>query len=166
MERLRLRYVLVLMVVIMSACKEDHEIQPASYSKMLTGEESKTWEQVSFTYIFNDTEVGEMNANPIYGIPSCALDDQYKFYRKGKLLEAFDSGEQCDPDADDLLFKTSWDIINANAKLYLGGNDYVLSKLTDDSLVFGFRDTLVAPVGNNTFWEYPGIAQWVYKSIK
>ena len=46
-----------------------------------------------------------------------------------------------------------------------GGDPYILSKLTDDSLVYGFRDTLVAPIADQTFWEFPGEARWVYQPI-
>jgi len=152
-------------MVLLMACKEDHEVVPATYSLLLTGEESKSWRQTSFTFIFNDDEVGEFDANLIYGIPPCAQDDIYTFIREGKLLEATEGDDKCDPDGDGLLFRTSWDIVNANATLFVGGGDFVLSKLTGDSLVYGFRDTLVAPVGDNTFWEFPGIAQWVYKPI-
>jgi hypothetical protein len=70
------------------------------------------------------------------------------------------------PDGDDLLFRTRWDIVNANASLSIGGGDpYILSKLTDDSLVYGFRDTLVLQVADATFWEFPGVAQWVYQPM-
>ena len=147
------------------ACKESHEIRPATYSLMLTGEESKTWREVSFTFIFNDDEVDDFDANIIYGVPPCAQDDEYTFIREGKQLEVFDGDDKCDPDGDDLLFRTRWDIVNSNARFFIGGNDYILSKLTDDSLEYGFRDTLSIPIGENTFWEFPGIAQWVYKPI-
>ena len=158
-------YSVLLFLFMLVACKEEYVVTPATYSLLLTGENSKTWQQTSFTFIFNDTEVGEYDANLIYGIPDCALDDEYVFLRDGKLLEVYEGNDKCNPDEDDLLYKTSWDIVNANATLFLGGGDYILSKLTDDSLVFGFRDTLAAPVNDNTFWEYPGMAKWVYKPI-
>ena len=158
-------YYNVFFLVLLLACKEEYVIKPATYSLLLTGEESKTWKQTSFTFIFNDQEVEDYDANVIYGIPDCSLDDTYTFIHEDKLLEVNDGNDKCNPDGDDLLFKTSWDLVNANAKLFIGGGDYILTKLTDDSLVFGFKDTLVAPVGSNTYWEYPGVAQWVYKSI-
>lgn len=159
------KYWSLLLIFLLLACKEEHEVKPATFTLQLTGEESKTWQQVSFTFIFNDEEVGEFDANQIYGIPECAQDDEYLFIRDGKQLEVYEGNNKCDPDGEDLLFRTRWDVVNANARFFIGGNDYVLSKLTDDSLVYGFRDTLVAPVGENTFWEYPGLAQWVYKPI-
>jgi len=158
-------YWIILLLVVLIGCKEDHEIIPATYSKLLTGEESKSWEQISFTFIFNDEEVGEYDANLIYGILECEQDDIYTFIRDGKQLEVYDGDDKCNPDDDDLLYRIRWDIVNANPSLFLGGGEFVLSKLTDDSLVYGFRDTLVAPVADNVFWEYPGIAQWVYKPI-
>ena len=159
------KYWILLLMTLLVACKESHEVVPATYSLLLTGEESKSWKQQSFTFIFNDEEVGEFDANLIYGVPTCAQDDIYKFFREGKVLEVSEGDSKCDPDGDDILFSTRWDLVNANAKLFVGNGDFILSKLTDDSLVYGFRDTLVAPVGDNTFWEFPGIAQWVYKPI-
>ena len=62
-----------------------------------------------------------------------------------------------------------WDIVNANATLFIGGGDpYILSKLTDDSLVYGFRDTLVAPIADQTFWEFslhPGVYRGTGKKL-
>lgn len=155
----------MLFVVFLVACKETHEIKPATYSLLLTGEESKTWRQASFTFIFNDEEVPDFDANELYGIPPCAQDDEYVFIREGKQLEVYDGNDKCDPDAENLLFRTRWDLVNANARLFIGGGDFILSQLTEDSLVYGFRDTLVAPIGSSTFWEFPGIAQWVYKPV-
>ncbi|MCG8306206.1 MAG: hypothetical protein MI975_02365 [Cytophagales bacterium] len=154
-----------LVILFLVGCKEKHEVKPATFSLMLTGEESKSWRQSSFTFIFNDEEVDDINANVIYGIPDCALDDEYIFFRDGKQLEVRDGNDKCEPGEDDLLFRTSWDIVNANATLFIGGNDFVLSGLTENELIYGFRDTLVLPIGDKTFWEFPGIAQWVYKPV-
>ncbi len=153
-------------IFMLYACKEEHKIIPATHSLLLTGEVSKSWKQASFTFIFDDEEVEDFDANQIYGIPDCALDDIYTFIREGKQLEVYNGTQKCDPQEDDLLFKTRWDIVNANASLFIGGGDpYILAKLTNDSLVYGFRDTLEIEVAANTFWEYPGVAQWVYKPI-
>jgi len=165
MIKVKSKYWSLLLMVLLLACKENHEVTPATYTLILTGEESKRWQQTSFTFIFNDDEVEDFDANLIYGIPTCAQDDIYTFFREGKQLQVSEGDSKCDPDGDDILFTTRWDLVNANATLFVGSEDFVLSKLTDDSLVYGFRDTLVAPVGNNTFWEFPGIAQWVYKPI-
>ncbi len=149
------------------ACRETLEVKPATYSLMLTGQESKTWKQASFTFDFDDETIDDMDANPIYGVPDCALDDEYKFIREGKKLEIYQGNNKCDPEGDDLLFRTSWDIVNANANLFIGrGQSFILYKLTDDELVYGFRDTLILPVADKTFWEFPGMARWVYKPAR
>jgi hypothetical protein len=160
------KYWIIGILFLLVACKEEHEIKPATYTLLLTGEETKSWKQASFTFIFEDDEVDDLDANLIYGIPECALDDIYTFIMENKQLEVYDGNDKCDPDGDDLLFRTRWDIVNANATLFIGGGDpYILSKLTNDSLVYGFRDTLVLQVADATFWEFPGVAQWVYKPI-
>lgn len=161
-----IKYFAVLLVFVVSACKETHEVTPATYTLLLTGEESKSWVQASFTFIFDDEEVDDIDANQIYGIPDCQLDDVYTFLREGKLLEVYTGNTKCDSESDDLLFRTNWNIVNANASLFIGGGEpFILSKLTDDSLVYGFRDTLVLPVADATFWEFPGEARWVYKPV-
>ena len=160
------KYLSLLFIVFLIACEETHEIRPATYSLMLTGEESKSWRQASFTFIFDDPEVGDINANLIYGVPECAQDDIYTYIREGKQLEVYSGDSKCDPEGDDLLFRTRWDIVNANASFFIGGGDpFILSRLTDDSLVYGFRDTLVAPIAEQTFWEFPGEARWVYLPV-
>jgi hypothetical protein len=159
-------YWIIPFLLLMLACKETHEVKPATFSLQLTGEESKSWRQASFTFIFNDPEVDDLDANQIYGIPPCAQDDVYTYFREGKQVEVSEGNDKCDPDGDDILFRTRWDIVNANASLIIGGGDpFVLSKLTDDSLVYGFRDTLVLEVAEATFWEFPGEARWVYEPI-
>ena len=156
----------ILLIILLLGCKEDHEVRPATYSLLLTGDESKSWQQVSFTFKFDDPEVNDIDANTIYGIPECALDDIYTYSREGKQVEVFQGNDKCDPEGNDLIFKTNWDIVNANATFFIGGGEpFILSRLTDDSLVYGFRDTLVAPIADQTFWEFSGIAQWVYKPI-
>ena len=160
------KYWHTLLFISLLACSESREIRPATYSMLLTGEESKSWQQSSFTFIFNDDEVDDLDANLVYGIPDCALDDIYKFTREGKQVEIFQGDDKCDPGGEDLMFRSNWDIVNANATLFVGGGDpFILSRLTVDSLVYGFRDTLVLPIGDKTFWEFPGVAQWVYKPI-
>ena len=160
------KYWSLFLFVLLFACNENYEVTPATYSLMLTGDESKSWQQVSFTFIFQDEEVEDIDANMIYGIPPCAQDDIYTYFREGKQLEVYEGDESCDPEGEDLIFRTTWEIVNANANLFIGGGDpYILSKLTDDSLVYAFSDTLSLPIGDNTFWEFPGIAQWVYKPI-
>lgn len=168
MKYLTHKYWIILFMALLLGCKEGQEVKPATYSMLLTGEESKSWQQDSFTFIFDDEEVGEFDANMIYGIPDCALDDIYTFIREGKQLEVYQGNDKCDPEGDDLLFRTSWDIVNANASLFFGGGDpYILSELNENSLVYEFRDTLYIPlsINENTLVEYPGIAQWVYKPI-
>jgi len=157
------KYWILLSIFMVFSCKEDHEIKPATYSLLLTGETSKSWVQTSFTFIFDDEDFGEYDANLIYGVPDCALDDIYTFIREGKQLEVYEGNDKCDAEGDDLIARTSWEIVNANASLFLGGGSYDLSKLTDDSLVYGFRDTLIFEVAQSTYWELPGVAQWVYK---
>jgi hypothetical protein len=166
MKYLKHKYWSIILMVLLLACKEDHEVIPATYSLLLTGEESKSWQQFSFTFIFNDEEVGEMDANQIYGIPDCSLDDIYTYSREGKQLEVYQGSDKCDPEGDDLQFRTRWDIVNANASLFIGSRDpYILSELTENSLVYEFQDTLTLLIGTNTYWEYPGIAQWIFKPI-
>ncbi len=155
-------------MALLFACKESHEVKPATYSLLLTGEESKSWKETSFTFIFNDENEPDFDANLIYGIPECDQDNIYTYIREGKQLEIYQGDNKCDPEGDDLLFRTSWDVVNANASLFLGGGDpFILSALTDDSLVYGFRDTLRLAIGveEKTFLDFPGIAQWVYKPI-
>ena len=159
------KYIGLSLIILVIGCKEKHEVKPATFSLMLTGEESKSWKQNSFTFIFDDEEVDDIDANLIYAIPECAQDDEYTFLRDGKILEVYDGAQKCDPEGDDLLFRTNWDVVNANSRFFIGGNDYILSKLSESELTYGFRDTLVLPIGDNTFWEFPGVAQWVYRPI-
>ena len=158
------KYILTLvMVFLYMGCKEDLEPRPATYSKLLTGENSKSWVLSKLFFVFDDDEFDPVDITDL--LAPCEQDDLYTFYREGKVLEITEGSSKCDPDAPDLIARTSWDIVNASASLLYGSNvDYTLFELTSDKLVYGFKDTLTFPVFEEIpiYDEVVGFYQWNY----
>ncbi len=159
------RYILLLMLLLpFAGCREKYEITPATFSNLLTNGDSKSWKQRSFIFYFDDYVISEYDANLIYGVDDCDQDNEYVFYKKGKQVEMYAGATRCNED-EDLIFSTSWELVNANANFFIGGGDpYTIRKLTEDSLVYEFRDTLGIQIFDDieVYRELTGVARWVY----
>lgn len=111
-------YLVFLPLMILLSCSEEIKPTPTTYSKLLTGEESKTWRMValSITIIEGGTK---------YQIPvenSCAdsidyYDNYYTFYANPeRTLEVSEGPEKCDFNETYSLVDT-WALDNATATL-------------------------------------------------
>jgi hypothetical protein len=144
------------MVILLAAgsCREEIQVEPATFSLALTGEESKTWKLNRYRFIFDDPQ--EPPFDVTYLVPPCNLDDLFTYYRKGKVLEITEGASRCNENDPDLIVRTQWEIVNASSSLFLGGSQFFLIRLTEDSLVYGVRDTLSYEIVPNTFELLPG----------
>jgi hypothetical protein len=151
-------------VLLFMGCSESLEPKPATYSKLLTGDNSKSWVLSNLYFVFEDDQFDPVDITDL--LLPCEQDDLYTFYREGKVLEITEGGTKCDPDNPDLIARTSWDIVNANASLLFGSNvDYTLFELTSEKLVYGYKDTLTFPVFEDipVYDEVVGFYEWNYK---
>lgn len=154
---------LFVVTMYLSGCSEDPQITPAQYSKILTGENSKSWIQVAQTYTLVDERFGDPVIDLYDGTPTCTRDDIYRFVRDGKNLEIGEGATKCNPDDPDIVVVTSWDIVNATTSIFIGSNNrFDLLTLTEESLVYGRQDTLGFFVGGADdetvdlvgFWQF------------
>lgn len=143
------------MLITAGSCREETVITPATFSLLLTGQESKTWKLSAYRFIFDDPR--EPPFDITFLVPPCQLDDLFSFYRAGRVLEITEGETSCEEGSDDLILRTSWEIVNANASLFIGSSQFTLLKLTEDSLVYGVRDTLQYEIVPNTFEKVPGL---------
>ena len=156
-------YIIVASAIVIG-CSEDLEVVPATYSKLLTGENSKTWIKVGETYTFADERFTQRELDLLEGLPPCAKDDLYRFIRDGKALEVSEGASKCDPDDPDIIATTSWDIVNATTSIFIGsGNRFDLITLTETSLVYGREDTLSFFVGDDESETFPGFWRFEYQ---
>ena len=142
-------------IIPAGGCREEIAVTPATFSLLLTGEETKTWKLSAYRFIFDDPR--EPPFDITFLVPPCQLDDLYTFYRAGRVLEITEGETNCGEGSDDLILRTSWEIVNSNASLFLGASQFTLLKLTEDSLVYGVRDTLQYEIVPNTFEKVPGL---------
>lgn len=149
--------------VLLAGCSESLEPEPAEYSRLLTGDNAKTWSLSRLYFVYDDNQFDPVDITDL--VPPCERDDQYTYYREGKVLEIEEGPTKCSPEAEDLIARTSWDIVNANASLLFGSNvTWTLFELTDNSLVYGVKDTLQFPVFEDipVFDEVVGYYQYNY----
>ncbi|MGF1636208.1 MAG: hypothetical protein ACFCUU_03980, partial [Cyclobacteriaceae bacterium] len=149
----------------LAACSEELDIQPKTATMVLTGTDSKAWQLVSYRYAFDEPEIAGIDTLDwvdYNDIPTCAVDDVWIFYRQNKQVDITEGPTKCNPEFDDLIATTSWEVVHATASLYLGGGEpFRLLQLNENRLQIGIRDTLAAPVifrdrFMSAFIEFPG----------
>ena len=115
------------LVLILGACTEAVTPIPYEYTKIFTGENSKTWQVIFLEQTLN----GEVE---VFNV-SCALDDEYVFYANSeRIFKAVTGSEKCSTDESDVI-TDSWGFNNATATLTM-----VLPCFTESSLPFIVRD--------------------------
>ena len=156
-------WLLILINATAMSCSEDPQVTPATYSLLLTGEQSKTWIQVAQTYTLADERFGDPEIDLFEGSPPCAKDDLYRFIRETKSLEITEGASKCDPDDPDLIATTNWDIVNATTSIFIGSNNrFDLITLSEESLIYGRQDTLSFFIGEDETATLPGFWQFEY----
>lgn len=121
---------LLLAAVLISvfSCEEELKPKPYTFTKLFTGETSKTW----VVRFFEETLNGKVTDN---FLPGCIADDQFKFYANTEHLYETTSGtNKCFTDEAGLSTST-WSYTSASATLLM-----LLPIFSDDPLPFFIRD--------------------------
>lgn len=132
--------------LLITGCKEELEVSPATYSKLLTGEESKSWRRVSRDLAI---EVGGQRDTISFnrGVPPCQLDDVFIFFREGQIFEIGEGRTTCEEGDENVLVRGRWRLNHVNRIIDLGTEEpYTLVKLTENELIWGYT----VEVGLNT----------------
>ena len=107
-----MKKIIILFIVIASACTEQPEPVPYDYTEVFTGETRKGWTIRSFQY----TEEGK--ASQTGRLQDCLADDLYIFYAsEERRVEILDNSEKCDSADPNLIAEGSWSFVNTNATL-------------------------------------------------
>ena len=98
---------------IICGCSETAEPKPYTYSRIFTGNKSKTWKLDRL--VFREKDKQDENL----GLSSCEKDDLYTFYANDeRLFEVSNGSIACsDDDGADLLVSYTWQFNQANASL-------------------------------------------------
>ncbi|MDH5397935.1 MAG: hypothetical protein OEX02_07305 [Cyclobacteriaceae bacterium] len=125
--------------LIATGCREKFEPKPLEYSKLLTGENSKSWQMIGIQF----REAGKASESYELPLDDCVFDDLYIFYADESRTFVIDEGaSKCD-DADPQIYLTDkWAMINASATLeftipILAGFPlpYIVKELSESRLV-------------------------------
>ena len=107
-------YCLCLNFLVILSCNDGYDPKPNNYSKLLTGENKKTWLLTGVQFREDGKPLESWEVPP----DDCAFDDLYIFYANDERRFEIDEGPtKCDP-ADAQIFLTdTWAIVNATATL-------------------------------------------------
>jgi len=131
--------VIALLTMVFS-CKETLDPEPFTYTRVLTGEVSKSWRMTGISIL----EDGQPTQN--YPLPDedCVFDDLYIFYANDeKKYEILNGTVKCDEAESDVVVVDRWAFTNANATLEiivpLLTSDFrlpfIVKSLTDERMV-------------------------------
>lgn len=110
MNRIISKFLLLTGLVITLSCTEEIKPTPYTYTKLITGENSKTWKIKSFEYVVD----GEVNDR--FSV-DCTSDDKYIFYGNTERAYQVNTGsKRCDATEAGLISDT-WSFTNSNATL-------------------------------------------------
>ncbi len=117
-----------LTLLVFSSCTEEITPTPYEYTKVFTGENSKTWKLKFIEYTLDGAVEETFNL-------SCASDDQYIFYAGSeRAYKAITGAKKCSSDESDVI-NDAWSFNNASATLTM-----VLPFFTESGLPFIVRE--------------------------
>jgi len=115
MKKITKTWVAMLMFLpVLISCREELDPEPFTYTKLLTGEVSKTWRMTGISIL----EEGEATQNIPLPDEDCVFDDEYIFYANDeKKYEILNGPLKCDEEETDVVVTDRWAFSNANATL-------------------------------------------------
>ncbi len=121
-------HITLIVLLVIGACSEDVLPTPYNYTKIFTGETSKTWKLKFLEQTLNGDVEETFNV-------SCGSDDQYTFYSNAERAYKVTTGtKKCGSDEADAI-DDSWSFNNASATLTM-----ILPFFSDSSLPFIVRE--------------------------
>jgi len=138
--------ILALMSLGFGSCQEELEAEPATFSMLLTGPESKAWRRISRDLAI---ELGGRRDTISFnrGIPPCELDDVFIFYRSGQVFEIAEGASKCSEEDESVIVSGRWRLNHVNRIIDIGTEEpYTLVRLEEDLLIWGYE----VQVGLNT----------------
>jgi hypothetical protein len=125
-------------MLAMLACSEPVEVEPLTYSEIITGETKRAWSIRSLQL------VRPGKADITYRILDCEVDDLYVFYNNPEKTFQVLIGQVCN-EGDPQIAESSWSFVNATSTLTMliplltdppyGLVPFVLKEIDDQKMV-------------------------------
>ena len=131
-------YCLCIITLVSASCDEGYDPKPNTYSKLLTGENKKTWILAGIQF----REDGKPLQSFELPAEDCVYDDLYIFYaNEDRTLEIDEGATTCDPADPQTFLIDSWALVNATATLEMiipllapFKLPFIIQELTEDRL--------------------------------
>jgi hypothetical protein len=129
MKKTLLYIVLAVIGSVVISCTETLDPTPLDYTKIISGNVSKTWSLRSLSFRNAGDPDWKLNE-------PCWSDDSYTFYRDTERKFEFKSGSvKCDAFEEKITITDTWSFINANSTLF-----FVMPLFSDNALPFTVVD--------------------------
>lgn len=111
MEKRKLFTCIPAFMLLVFSCSEEIEPTPYTYTKVFTGENSKTWKINFLEETLNGEIIDRFSLN-------CATDDEYVFYANNEhSFEVSTGSRKCNEVPEPNFIEDTWTFTNANATL-------------------------------------------------
>lgn len=126
----------LLLILGVASCSEEITPKPFTFSKLFTGENSKTWKVILFEETLNGKIIDR------FTIP-CVADDQYKFYANPERRTDFKAGSsKCFNPAEPALITDTWSYQSGTTTLTMllpifsdFSLPFIVKKIEEDDMV-------------------------------
>lgn len=149
-----------LLVVLLAAvtfwgCEEEITVTPATYSRIFTGETSKTWRMKAIQILEDGKPTGS------FLVPDdCAFDDLFIFHNNPEKLFIVDNNTQkCNEDEPQEIARDTWSFVNASATL-----EMIVPILADFKLPFIVKSVDERDMTTEIFFQ-GGSYRFVYEVV-
>ncbi len=105
--------------LIVAGCSQGADPKPYTYSKVFTGEISRSWRFNRLQYKEeNKADVNYSESDLIQILGSCVMDDLYTFYANAdKTFQIGEGASKCNAGDPDIYVTETWSFNNSNATL-------------------------------------------------
>jgi hypothetical protein len=134
MKKILIRFLICVQVAALISCREDFDPTPYTYTQLLTGKISRTWELSIIEETLDGKMVDRFELD-------CANDDEYIFNSTSDRLYEVKTGSNKCSNGEPALITDTWSFNNATATLvvilpFLSSNQlpFIVRKLDNDDL--------------------------------
>lgn len=107
------KFLIVVSLVCLAACSEELDVNPPTFTKLISGTESKTW-RVDEVIVKRDG-IEDRDYMQVWSL--CEKDDRYTFYANAEKKFEISNGPRLCEDEPQIYVDYTWSFVNAGAIL-------------------------------------------------